>query len=607
MMEDSFSIYTERYNRNMESFHDVYLDFGNLIAEFLDTYPQLRNAEALSTLAESISASSITLYDSDGSETVSSGRWNGLELGTDPDSTTYDFRRILRGVPSIVHDPEIDEVTGQKEMRLGIQIRDDTSEDQYGVMLICVDIPSLTNYDIDPEHSVRNIFSDLSNPETTLWVADAKTGQILICSKEELEGENIVSLGLDKSDLKDSLMRTLGTEEGNYFVTSSAMETPGILEWTDASKNVIAYCKEPKSTFLLGMIRPAITGCILFLVIYSILAWLILTGYTDEFFNTYKHVKGAKDPKRKLNPIRRVIAAASPARKSVVAMEAATAFFLLQIILVVNSNSSMARSTVYRYISVGDWERGFNLFSFAAIVSLLSKIVLIVIGMRLLMVVCASFSGAKGKTIFSIIANVTLYIALIFFLIKVFEYLGFSPAAIAAGMGSLALAVSLGAQNFVADIFAGLTYIFEGTIHVGDYVHVAIAGSMIYQGRIIEVGVRCIKILTREGDLITCSNRDVKSIKNRTQMNSRLICELEVSSAIPADDLKQMMEVELPRIGKTDRQFLSGPAYNGVIAIGNGTMTLSVSAECTEEDYYYVRDKLYTSLQRIFMEYGYNI
>ena len=91
MMQDSISMYTERYNRNIQSFHDIYLDYGNLIAEFLDTYPQLRNSEVLSTLANSISASSITLYDSDGHETVSSGRWNGLELSEDPDSSTYDY------------------------------------------------------------------------------------------------------------------------------------------------------------------------------------------------------------------------------------------------------------------------------------------------------------------------------------------------------------------------------------------------------------------------------------------------------------------------------------------------------------------------------------
>ena len=607
MMQDSISMYTERYNRNIQSFHDIYLDYGNLIAEFLDTYPQLRNSEVLSTLADSISASSITLYDSDGHETVSSGRWNGLELSEDPDSSTYDFRRILRGVPSIVHDPEIDEVTGLNEMRLGIQIHDDADKDQCGVMMICVDIPTMTNHEIDPEQSVRQILSNLSDDRTTLWIADAHTGRILVSSKEQLEGDDITSLGFGESDLKDTLMKTQSTEEGSFLITSASMETPEILDWTGVSAGMIAYCKGPKTPVLLGMIGLAATGCILFLLIYSLLSWLVFTGYTVDFFETYKHVKGAADPKKKLNRIRRAIASATPARKGIVAMEITTAFALLEIVLIVNSNSSAAKNTVYRYISAGDWERGFNLFSIAAIVILLSKTAMLVIGLRFLLTICATFSGSKGKTIFRLIANVILYVALIFFLIKVFEYLGFSPATIVAGIGSLGLAISLGAQNFVADIIAGLTYVFEGTVHVGDNVKIAVPGSPVHRGKVVEVGVRCVKLLTREGDLITCSNRDIKSIQNRTQLNSLVICEIEVSTAIPADEMEQILKTELPKTGQNDRRILSGPTYNGIISIGNGTMVLSVSAECSEEDYYYVRDRLNVCMQRIFMEHGYSI
>jgi small conductance mechanosensitive channel len=200
-----------------------------------------------------------------------------------------------------------------------------------------------------------------------------------------------------------------------------------------------------------------------------------------------------------------------------------------------------------------------------------------------------------------------LYVAVIVLLIRIFEYLGFSPTAIAAGMGSLALAISLGAQNFVADIFAGLTLLFEGTVHVGDNVKIAVTSAPEYQGKIVEVGIRSTKLLTREGDLVTCSNKDIKTIKNRTQLNSLVICEVVVSSSISADDLGQMLERELSEIGRTDRQILSGPAYNGITSIGNGTMTLSVSAECRDEDYDDVRARLNVSLQGIFRKHGYSI
>ena len=54
-------------------------------------------------------------------------------------------------------------------------------------------------------------------------------------------------------------------------------------------------------------------------------------------------------------------------------MEITTAAFLLQMFTIVNSNLYFTRNTVCRYIYVGDWERGFNLFALAAILILISK------------------------------------------------------------------------------------------------------------------------------------------------------------------------------------------------------------------------------------------
>ena len=608
MLNDSLDMFTERYSDNMRSFQDVYLEYGNQIAGLLDTYPQLRDAEVLATLADSISASAITLYDADGRETVSSGRWTGLALSADPGSTTYDFRRILRGVPNVVHGLETDEVTGLNEMRLGIRIEDGApGGDTYGVMMLCVDIPALTNYDIDPEKTVREIFAGFTDPETTFLIADSVSGQILVSSDKGLEGNQISALGLADTELKGSLVKTLKTEEGDYFVTSESMETPEILAWTGASDCVISYYRGPKTTFFLEMIILAAVGSILFLIIYSLLSWRTLSGYTDAFFNAYKNEKGAEDPKNKMGPIRRTIAAATPPQNGMAAMEIAMGVIMLVLICVMNINSAVTKNTVYRYVIADEWERGFNLFAIAAILILMSKIVLLVIGLRILMTVLAYFSASKGKTIFRLLANVFLYTALFVSLIKIFEYLGFSPAAIAAGMGSLALAISLGAQNFVSDIIAGLTFVFEGTVHAGDNVEIAAYGSPDLSGRVVEVGVRCIKLLTKEGDVITCSNRDVKMIKNSTQLNSKVICEIEVSSEIAADDLRQILEAELPAIGETDRRILGGPIYNGITAYGGGKMTLSVSAECSEDDYSYVRDRLYVSLQKIFREHGCDI
>ena len=606
MVSESIRADTERYEQNIQSFQDTYLEFGNHIAGILDTYPALRDSTYLDTLADTISASAITLYDSNGRETVSSGPWIDLVLDEDPDSPDYEFRRILQGESFILQYPEPDGTSQADEMKIGIRIQDLSSSGRYGVMLICVDLSTVAEYDSDPKIAVRNILSNLSDPGTTLWFADAQTGQILVSGTEEMEGKGIDYVGLDESDLGGSLVRSLNTEEGAFFFTSLWMEASGILGWTNANDGVIAYYRGPDSIEMSGLIQLCLAGGFLFCVFYSLITWLILSGYTDNYFNQYKSLSyTGEEPETKAGRIRRKLSAIPPDRRGIIVLEIVVSVFLLLLIPSIRSGSGTTQASVYNYVFSGRWEKGINLFAAAGILFLLAKIVLTVIVVRLVTGIFASFSGPRGKTICRLIASILLYLAVFVFLIVSLGYLGVKRDAIVAGMGSLALAVSLGAQNFVADIFAGLTLVFEGTVHVGDVITVIAATE--YQGKVIEIGIRNLTVLTQEGDLISVNNREVRVVKNLTQMNSRVICELTVSSNLSAEEIRQMLEEELPKVGKGNKRILQGPVYHGITKIGNGTMTLSVSAECREADYHYVKDRINVSLQRIFREHGYHI
>ena len=608
MIETSLLDYSKRYIQNNQTFRDVYQEYGIHIGQFLDHYPELRNSSVLTTLAERISASTITLFDSDGRETVSSGPWFGLELGKDPESSTYDFRRILKGAQSVIKTSEFYEQTGLTEMRLGVRIQDESSGGPYGVMLISMDVSALDELDTDPQTSIRGILQSLSDDDTNLWISDAKTGRILVSSEEALEGKSILEVGLEESDLKGALVKTLATENGTYFISSASMSTFGIPEWADAEEGVIVYFREPRTIDAPGMLRSCLTGCILFCVIYSILAFIVLTEYTEGYFNQAISDKKSKEERRAaLGSIRGRLSSIPPGRMGFITLEFITAVILLLLIPITRSSAFSTQDSVFYHILSGEWEKGLNLFAVAGILLLLSQIVLLVIFARLLLAIFSSLSGSRGKTICRLIESVILYLSLFGLVIKTCEYLGFSREMIVTGVGALALTISLGAQDFVADVIAGLTFVFEGTVHVGDIVSVIEQGCPEFQGTVTEVGVRTIKVLSREGDLTATFTRNIKTIKNLTQMNSRVICKMTLSSAFSAEEIEQMLKAELPNIGRDDRRILRGPFYNGITKIEEGKITLSVSAECREKDYDYVRDKLNVFLQRVFREHGFKI
>ena len=608
MIETSILDYSKRYEQNSQTFRDIYQEYGNHIGQFLDRYPELRNSAVLTMLAERISASSITLYDSNGRETVSSGPWFGLELGKEPGSATYDFRRILKGVPGIIRPSELDEQTGLTEMRLGVRIQDEASGGPYGVMLISMDVSALDELDTDPHTSIRGILQSLSDDETDLWISDAKTGRILVSNEEALEGKTIQEVGLEESDLKGALVKTLSTEDGLYFISSASMSTLGIPEWADAEGGVIAYFREPRDIDAPGMLRSCLIGCVLFCVIYSILASIVLTGYTEEYFSQAISDKASKEERRaKSGSIRGRLSAIPPGRLGFITLEFITAVILLLLFPIAQSNALSIQESVFNHILSGEWEKGLNLFAAAGILLLLSQIMLFVIFARFLLAMFSSLSGSRGKTICRLIESVILYLSLFGFVIKTLEYLGLSRELVVTGVGALALTLSLGAQDFVADVIAGLTFVFEGTVHVSDLVLISEQGTPDFQGTVMEVGLRTIKVLSREGEMVATFNRNIRTIKNLTQMNSRVICKMTVSSDHSAEEIEQLLKAELPQVSRGDRRILRGPFYNGITKIDEGKMTLSVSAECREEDNDYVRDKLNVFLQRVFREHGLKI
>ena len=65
----------------------------------------LLRKKSLSEIAEAISAEYLIVYDEKGAETACSREYTGFTLPEDPEDPFYDFRRLLKGIPVIVHEP----------------------------------------------------------------------------------------------------------------------------------------------------------------------------------------------------------------------------------------------------------------------------------------------------------------------------------------------------------------------------------------------------------------------------------------------------------------------------------------------------------------------
>ena len=151
----------------------------------------------------------------------------------------------------------------------------------------------------------------------------------------------------------------------------------------------------------------------------------------------------------------------------------------------------------------------------------------------------------------------------------------------------------------MTDILAGLTIVFDGDFQVGDIVD--IAG---YRGKVLEIGVRSIKLIGTGDNIKVISNRDVRNVINMTQLNSWYPLNLTIPSTVPLSQLEEVFERELPKIGEQIPEIISGPSYKGVTQITGGKMTVNILAEHKEEDYFRVQRQLTSAVLDVLAKEG---
>lgn len=563
-------------------FKNEYVHHAEIIAASLDENPEIRTNDWLQEAADTIGADYIMLYDTKGNEMLTSSRYRNMSLGKDESSATYDFRRLLKGVRNISHEKVKDEVTGLTRDMYGISLKYvGGEEDGYGALIIAVD-PDLRQFT-----DIMNVNVMLKNhtlDHYTSFGADPENGDIKYSSDETLVGENLLSAGFDEKNLKSSFIGFFDLKLKELFGRSA--EDDGLLYY---------YASDEKQMYT-GMISFTAVCMVLYLFIIILIVLILLWGFDDKKYDYYLELdeqSAEPDSTGKKHRVIRKIARAigmqgSPIHRTMVSMLLIAVLFLAFMIiqsLIADKGSETANTSVIRYVLTGDWERGFNVFSATAVFFVACVLVLIEAALYLLRVTLRNTLDARGKTISALITSLLQYIALATAVFIMLGYFGVDYKAMLASVGIISMAISFGAKDFVADIFAGANLLLDNTYQMGDIVE--ING---YTGTIQEVTLRTTKIIGSGGNIKTIRNSDISNVVNLSAMDSWYPMQVVVSSDQDLKEVEAMLKKELPTIRKKHPEMIiSGPEYRGIEAIGGGKITILLLTECSQEDYYKVQ------------------
>lgn len=563
----------------------IYLEYARRVAEMVEKDPQLNNKEELSALNRIIGSEYIMLFDSDGKETGTSSDYINMELAPeDPDHpvSSSDFRRILKGVPGIVHGAFKDEVTGRKLEQYGVRMIDPNSG-QYGVLLMAVK-PEDTE---ESGESVNRILRSLTPTGKVSFVIDHEKGWINNLSTDELF---FIKYPASELGFRDNMLRDGVADferiEGEKHLCISKMADDG---------DIIFLCTPNDLVFSRGF-RYGFVCALGFIFVFAVLFLYLIFGYTTEMIQKVEQKEKTEDEgsknesilehSRLMSIVRHMAKNATPERKAIVAFEIMLGLVFINMLINLRARGE-ENNLVFNYVLTGKWNRGFNIFSLTSIVMLFCGLVLVMMFVRFVANTLGKMLNSRGKTICRLFSNLINYIGILVFIYYSLSYLGVDTNAILASVGVIGIGVSMGARDLIADIFAGVSMIFEGEYQVGDIVN--IDG---YRGMVQEVGVRSTRLVGRGGNIKVIGNKDIKSVTNLTKMNSWVAVTIKVDVNYALRDAEEIINQTLPKIAAKHPEIISGPFYKGVLSVEMGFAVLSIIAECNEDDYHKVERAL---------------
>lgn len=569
------------------------LTCGRRLAKAIETEPGFAAEGTLAEFSAAIGTQYIMLFDGDGNETACSTRYTGFSLGTQAEDSTTDFRRLLLGVPELVHDPAVDERTGLNTRMVGIGCR--MPDGRYGALLLAFEPDAA-----DQSVAINDLIHSQTEPGWITLVFDRESMTVRFSGNPEYIDASAEQFGLSEDNFGVRYIDTIRILDRNCYCF--CINRDNLVFYYISTENVFAM-----DTALYGA---RVAGG--FAIMYLILVVYLLFGYTNKWYAYYSVIGAEYDTsasetvlpngkvKRSIDPSRRW-AFSFTDWHNILPEQAGKSVFRLCLglcmgwsivdILVHRYNAN----GVFAFIVSGEWNRGFNLFAVVAILMLSLAIAVALMLLRFALKLTSMALDTKGETICRLVYNLLQYVAVLGLLFYSFEFLGIDVRALLAPLALVSLALSLGSRQLVEDILAGITIVFEGEYQVGDVIDV---GG--YRGKVVEVGVRTTKLLGKGDNIKIISNRDVRNVLNMSRMNSWIDMEFTIASTVPMHKIEEIMERELPKIGRSIPDIISGPTYKGIVSMNGNKITIAITCECNEERSFRIQRKLYAKFHEMF-------
>ena len=208
----------------------------------------------------------------------------------------------------------------------------------------------------------------------------------------------------------------------------------------------------------------------------------------------------------------------------------------------------------------------------------------------------------RMKTLLGLYGNISKYLFTIIAIIWGLNIIGISPGTIFAGVSIITMVISFSAESLIADVVTGVFLLFDNIYNVDDIIEI---GG--YRGTVVKIGIRTTSIKDTGGNIQIINNADMRNIINRSNMESKAICDIEISNTYSIELIdKALMEASASI--KSKYKLIKEPKYKGIQSLNRDSLTVRIEALVNEENIYdaqrYMNREIKTAFQNNGIENG---
>lgn len=205
---------------------------------------------------------------------------------------------------------------------------------------------------------------------------------------------------------------------------------------------------------------------------------------------------------------------------------------------------------------------------------------------------------ARLRTLLPILKNILFVLLLAVVIMTGLSTIGVDVGPLIAGAGVVGVAIGLGSQTLVKDIFSGVFYLLDDAFRVGEYIQ---SGS--YKGTVESFSLRSVKLRHHRGPLTTVPFGDLGAVQNlsRDWVIDKLT--LGVAFDTDLDQVKKLIKQvgkELAGDPELAPHILEPLKMQGVEQFGDFAIQVRVKMMTKPGEQFVIRRRAYALIKKAF-------